>query len=584
MAGKDAGRGGGRRVVVCDGVRGVFARGADGRWGLANGGELAVLEGLGGSWEGVSRLRGMGAALEAGVAGAGDLVELNRCFRSLLESDNAFWAKVPADLVPAVTVACAWWRHVAGGQWLCWVLASRLAGNLSDSWWAGAGWHGWVVQAHPWRDPVRWNGADWIGGLGEGFWDKVALHPDRLVRESAVAGDPDASPAMLKELSSSSDSLVLDLVASHPRTPARALKQVCERRLHHRQLLRVAQNMSAPPHVLGWLSKTEPGPRTDWLLPQLFWLLAGNPNTPPAAVGRLSRFGHQAVRGRAACHPNAGVRALQRLAGDPVWWVRCSVSQHPSAPGGLIGRLAGDARREVRAAVAERAGLAEDLLERLAADRSHVVRAGAAANPGLPQRLIQQLGEDPDPRVRRVVAERADIPQSFLGAMAADPHWRVRERLGNNSAVPATVVASLADDPHIWVQQAAAEHPKAPPHALRRFSRSRGFALRWCAAVHPATPPDALERLAGDKDPEIKDNAARHPKTPRAALERLAADPDRYVRAAVAENPAVPDALIEQLAKDDHAVVMAAAAEALAQRRAGNAPGDNNPQDQAAAP
>ena len=47
MAGKDAGRGGGRRVVVCDGVRGVFACGADGRWGLVERRRVGGVGGVG---------------------------------------------------------------------------------------------------------------------------------------------------------------------------------------------------------------------------------------------------------------------------------------------------------------------------------------------------------------------------------------------------------------------------------------------------------------------------------------------------------------------------------------------------------
>ena len=158
--------GAGRRVVVCEGVRGVFARGADGRWGLANGAELAVLEGLGGSSEAISRLRGMGAALEAGVAGPGDLGELGRCLRGVASSAAACSARGPSYLVGAVTVACARWDHPRASDWLCWVLASRLEGNLSADAGVGPGWLGWEVAY--WHLPRRawWDGSGWLEGLG----------------------------------------------------------------------------------------------------------------------------------------------------------------------------------------------------------------------------------------------------------------------------------------------------------------------------------------------------------------------------------------------------------------------------------
>ena len=162
-------------MVVCDGVRGVFARGADGRWGLVNGAELAVLEGLGGSSDGASRLRGMGAALSAGAAGPGDLVRLGRCLRSLVEADEVCWAIVPPDLAAAVTVACAWWDRWKAGQWLCWVLSARLEANLLEGLGVGAGWLGWAMWSLLRPQRAWWNGIGWMERLGGEFWAKAGL-------------------------------------------------------------------------------------------------------------------------------------------------------------------------------------------------------------------------------------------------------------------------------------------------------------------------------------------------------------------------------------------------------------------------
>ena len=78
----------GRRVSSC-GVNGMFAR-IDGRWVLENDSELAVLAGLGGSHEGVARLRAMVAALGAGAAGPGDLARLSRSLQALAEADEVW--------------------------------------------------------------------------------------------------------------------------------------------------------------------------------------------------------------------------------------------------------------------------------------------------------------------------------------------------------------------------------------------------------------------------------------------------------------------------------------------------------------
>ena len=528
-------------------------------------------------WRGWAGLR-MGSAVcgvwgrryQAGAAGPGDLVRLGRCLRSVAEADEVCWARVPPDLAAAVTVACAWWGSWKAGQWLCWVLSARLEENLSEALGVGAGWLGWAMWSQQRPPRAWWYGTGWMERLGGEFWEKAGSFPDQMVRAAVEASDPDTSPARLRELWRSEDLLVLDLLASHPRTPARVLKGLCDFRLRHQQVWRVAQNTSAPPRVLDWLSKAEPHPFAEWKVARTQWLLAQHPNTPPAALARLSRCGSGLVLSWVASHPNAGRRTLERLAGDERWWVRRPIGWNPSAPDRLIGRLAGDPRREVRAAVAARQGLHGDLLDRLASDRSIVVRASAAGNPDLPKRLVEQLGEDPHPRVRRVIAWREGAPAEVLALLGEDPDRWVKMNVGTNPSTPKKAVARLVADPDERVQSMAAEHPGVPVGALRRLARSKDAHLRWCAAINCSTPADVLERLAQDEDPEIKETAARNPNTPQPALVRLAVDPDRCVRAATAENPAAPIWLIKQLEEDDCAWVFTTAAEALAERRSDN--------------
>ena len=140
-----------RRVLVRWGARGVFAPDGSGVWRLANGGELAVLEGLGGSKDGVALLRALDEALAAGLAGPGDLRLLVRCFDLLDNYSVRYWASaaddlVADDLVPAMTAVCAAWDSHAAAEWLCWALAAPLQDNLARSWWVGAGWECW--EAH----------------------------------------------------------------------------------------------------------------------------------------------------------------------------------------------------------------------------------------------------------------------------------------------------------------------------------------------------------------------------------------------------------------------------------------------------
>ena len=207
-----------RHRAVSGGVRGVFAR-RDGRWVLENESELSVLVGLGANREGMSRLRAMAAALNAGVAGPGDLARLGGCLRSLAESYVVFWVRVPEDLMAAVTVACAHWDHQAAEEWLCWALAQRLAGNLSDALEVEAGWLSWDAWYEERPPHTWWRGTGWMEELDSSFWDRLASHENPRVRAALEASDPSTGPSQLQALVASSDSRleVLDMVASHPR-------------------------------------------------------------------------------------------------------------------------------------------------------------------------------------------------------------------------------------------------------------------------------------------------------------------------------------------------------------------------------
>ena len=518
-----------RRVVVCGGVRGVFARRDDGRWGLVNGAELAVLEGLGGPSEPISRLQGMGAALEAGVAGPGDLAELGRCLRSVAESEEVFGARVPPHLVAAVTVACAWWNSCEAWEWLGWAVSARLEGNLSAEAGVGPGWLSWDINAGWPTRRAWWHETSWLEGLGEEFWDRLARHPSDFVRLSAEASDPHATPARLTELAKSPLREVADLVASHPHAPAKTLKDLCRSHGNYWLVLRVAQNTSADPAVLRWLTKGKHHGNEHRKELRLKWFLAVNRSTPGDALERLSRCEDTSVLSWIASHPNAGRRTLERLAGHTRWVVRRPIGWNPSSPDRLIKQLAADKHRRVRAAVAERRGLNEapagQNWPQTAAWKCEPPRR---ANPELCERLIRRLAQDPHPRVRASIARWADLPEDVLAALAEDPDPSVREALGENPSTSPEIVR-LAEDPDLRVRRAVCHRPEVPEHAIRLFARSEDVWLRWGAAANPSTPPDVLATLVDDPDSGVKDIAARNPNIDVAVLERLAAHP-RQVR------------------------------------------------------
>ena len=556
-----------RRAIVCGGVRGVFAPGADGVWRLVNGAELAVLEGLGGSSDGVGRLRGMDEALAARVAGPGDLVLLGRCLRSVADAYAVYQADVADEMAAAVTAACSVWDHTNAVDWLCWALASPLEDNLTEAMGVGAGWQGW--EANYANEPTRgrWGGAGCLAGLGDRFWARVSSHRDSRVRGCAEAGNPRTGRARLGRLVGRwQPAEVLDAVASHPRTPARALMRVCDT-AKVRHAWRVAQNKSASRRVLHRIASGPPPDGSEWYRMRAEWLVAQNPAAARRTLRGLACADDAAVRSWVAVHPRAGRRALRRLAGDEVWWVRRCAAWNPNTPRKALERLCADRRREVRAAAAANPKLPRRLVERLARDRSLVVRAAAAENPDLSDRLVERLASDEHWRVRWHAAMRDGLAEPVLRALAGDPHRRVRRMAAQHPACPPDALRRLAADEDRRTHGFAAENPACPPDLIGALARSTAALTRWHAAANPACPPGALDRLASDETPGTRKASAANPACPPGVLDCLASDGDRFVRAVVAANPSAPDRVVERLAGDGRHVVFSAARKTLAERR-----------------
>ena len=546
-------------------MKGVFAR-RGGRWILENESELSVLVGLGANRENVTLLQAMVPVLSAGVAGSGDLGDLSWCLQAFAEADEVCWVYVPEDLMAAVTVACAHWDHEAAHQWLCWALAERLEENLSDGpLGAGAGWLCWEALYDNRRAETWWRGTGWMERLDSEFWDHLANHENPLVRAANMASNPKTTPSQLESLAASGEEEILDLVASHPRTPAKVFLDLAdlEKGRPVKLMWRAAQNLSAPKRVLERLASEalsrcvyskDPTSQSALEMIMAQCLVAQNPNTPSRALTRLSRSEDAAVLSYVACNTNTPHQTMGRLASSREWAVRRAVASNPAVPKSLLALLASDPRREVRAEVAANPGLAKRLLGELAHDRSFKVREAVAANPSLPRKLPEALAGDPDGRVRWEIAHRGETPPEMLAGFAADPDPRVRNITALNDSTSEDAVAQLAEDSDYGVLRTVAFNPKAPPAALMRFAQGEDKNHRCDVASNPSTPLDALDLLAEDPDWRIQDATAANPSTPASILERLSRSKHRHVRASVAKNPSTPIWLVEQLSRDDWAV------------------------------
>ena len=578
---------------MCGGVTGAFVF-RDNRWVLENEAELAVLVGLGGSSDGAGCLRGIAAALNAGAAGPGDVARLNRGLRSIADTEPAWRAHVPDDLMAAAAVACARWAQPKATQWLCWALSARLGHNLSEAGVFGPG----RLSFHRRTTSPRFSGHDrdtgWLRWVGAGFWERLASHKDPLVREVAEASDPDAPPGRLEELGRSIHDEVLDLVASHPNTPEKTLNDLIafddwDREFPDMLLVfRVAQNLAVSPQFLHQM--------VDGVLNDgISYLLVHHPNIMAETLGHFDSSPCDVAAPWIASHPDTPKSAFESLIAEedyddgfptPGWKTRKAAASNPGLPAELVAKLAGDRHFEVRASAASNPNLAQEQLAELAGDRRREVRAAAAANPRLPEGLLVQLAADRCAAVRAAAADNHALPEELLGSLAADGHRSVRRAIARSERAPAAVFASLASDSDIWVRWLLASNPAAPGDALVRLAGDPDEYVRqetarnpsspaevlirladdpdeWVrasVAPHPSAPAKALVRLAGDPERRVRASVARHPSTPARVLVGLAADPDPSVRGEVAGNPSAPAGVLEQIADDHHPFVLERAA------------------------
>ena len=533
-------------MVHCDGALGVLAR-RGGVWSVDNESELRVLAALGRGGGALRRAKALAAALNAGLVEAGDIGALNRIVGMVRAADDRAVRWSHGWFLPALCLVCAVLADRSEARWLGWALSARLDANLVRMWLPGPG----LMSFEAFRDRrgrIRAWGYDrevrWLAAMPPEFWELldrcdrckpageafcVAPRPDEMpcLRALRTASDPATKPAVLRDLAATKDKTVLDMVASHPNTPAKTLLA-----------------MSTNP----------------WSGDCVKWRTAQNKKASPWLLQRLSKHHSPVLRAVAATHPNMAQRSLERLAGDTDALVRAMAARHPETPAPMLGGLAEDPDTQVRANTAAHPSCPPDALKRLLGDRLGAVRAAAVSNPLTPPHKAAAMARDRAIAVRAAVAYRTDTDTDTLDALAGDDKWRVRSAAAENHNTPPQTLARLARDPIAQVRHHATTNPSLPGGALAELARDDDFWVRAAAAASPALPPSLAEALAADPDPHVRYKLAPSECLSPAALERLAGDEVWFVRAAAADNPATPETALAALAQDHEAEVRAAAA------------------------
>ena len=105
---------------------------------------------------------------------------------------------------------------------------------------------------------------------------------------------------------------------------------------------------------------------------------------------------------------------LTGLADDPdVRWVAAGT---PATPPDTLTALAADPDSDVRRVVARNPNTPAETLTALAADNNHWVRRYVAANPSTPPDALTVLAADPDPDVRECVVDNPNLPAAGKAA------------------------------------------------------------------------------------------------------------------------------------------------------------------------
>ncbi len=535
-----------RRVVRCGGARGVLVRN-DGMWSVDNETELRVLAALGGDTAALGHLEALVQTLNAGLAEAGDVRALSeRLGWALSGNRRARWWD-HGSMLPALGFACAALADRGGARWLGWALSARLDANLLRGCLPGPGLESFedyrdrrgMIRAWGYDRDIRWLAAmppqfwemldrcDRCGPADEAFCVASRTDEGPCLRALRTASDPATKPPVLRALAATKDRTVLDLVASHPNTPAKTLLELT---------------------------------RSPWSGDYVRWRVAQNKQASPWLLQRLAKHNFPVPRGVAAAHPNMPQRSLERLAGDADTFVRARAASHPEAPQETLAALAQDPDKQVRANAASHPSCPPQALERLLGDRIGKVRAAAASNQLVSPPRAAAMARDRVIAVRAAVRWRSDTGGDALDVLAGDHKWQVRLAAAQNRNTPPQTLAALAQDPIAQVRNSASANPSLPGEALAALADDGEYWVRASAATNPALPPGVAAVLASDPDPHVRYRLASNERLSPAALQRLAEDEAWFVRSAAAENPATPQTALAALAHDDEADVRAAAA------------------------
>ena len=425
----------------------------------------------------------------------------------------------------------------------------------------------------------------------------------------AVASNPSASPALLRQMVLGTDNAVRMVALANPGTPADVRKSVLNQIIGERpsaignvwtrhlcKRARKAEIEAAQAgDMLYFCGKKDPNktvlckrplaplmalcagpyiePRrlvrvagsTDWLLRAA---VARNRGTPPNLLKKLSADVHPLVAALARHNEMNGSNSPHS---DP-----------DATPQLDLGRAVNEAHRRLLKSYRKWSSPFMDVIrDRAWGEQASVGEVLSAFHKFLPaiedgQRwgVVESVLAKIDPKhlgtllklgskaheswIRCHLAKTPDTPVSVIQALAKDKEPMVRIAAINNHALPASARLSVIGS---WQKLSGdklvdlVRQPDAPLELLQVHVKCDDIDVRQAVAKHPSSPVSALETLAKDNKCSVRGVVAGNPATPQDLLEALSKDTDAWVRRCVAWNPATQQDLLEVLTKDTDAKV-----------------------------
>lgn len=247
--------------------------------------------------------------------------------------------------------------------------------------------------------------------------------------------------------------------------------------------------------------------------------VATHPDTPASALKEIINTGDLGLITLVAKSGNTGLPDLKRIL--EIDGTAHAVAQHNSPKvQKLLSKLLPLLDTRGRALLAANRNLRGMDLEELEDTSSPLVLAALASNPNYSLKVIDRLADNPNPLIRLGAATNHKAPTHTLLRLSCDPEDNVVKAVAANPGANATILTQLYEarpDTH----EDLAKNRKLPAALIDQLRWSEDPLVKRALAGNGSTQPEVLDGLIQTEDRMLHFYAANHPNTGPGTLDRL---------------------------------------------------------------